>query len=225
MQRQAAVVGRATKQMRRVATELRTAQARLRLADRTLVRRAGVSRSTLERVKRADPSVQVDTLVAVFSAAGLDLVLSAYEGSSTSLRDAGQMEIADGIRRLAGPAWRGVTEVSAGPYGRSADLVFYGPNEIIHVEIERGAADFQAQERSAKRKREALAAADARPVRLVLAVEDTAANRTALAPHAALIRSQYPAGSREIMTALRTGRPLGRDGLLWVRRSRLRRVP
>src|SRR5690606_31071832 len=156
-------------------------------------------------------------------AAGLDLVLQAYEGSAVSLRDTGQMEIAEAIRRTASAAWRGVTEVAAGPYGRSADLVFYGPEEVIHMEIERGAADFQAQERSAKRKREALAAGESRPVRLVLVIEDARANRAAMEPHAALVRSQYPAGSREVLAALRSGRPLGRDGLLWVRRGVERR--
>jgi transcriptional regulator with XRE-family HTH domain len=203
-----------------VEAELRTASAKLRLTKRELARRAGVSRSTLDRLKRGDPSMQVDTLAAILAAAGLDLVVQAYESSGISLRDTGQMEIAEAIRREAGAAWRAVTEIAAGPFGRSADLVLYGPEEVIHFEIERGAADFQAQQRSAKRKREALAAAEARPVRLVLAVEDTRGNRSALEPHAALVRSQHPAGSREIMAALRRGRLLGRDGLLWVRRSR-----
>jgi transcriptional regulator with XRE-family HTH domain len=209
---------RATYQVKRTMGELRTAQARLRISDRELARRAEVSRSTVERIKGGDPSVQVETLAAVLGAAGLDLVLQAYEGSTLSLRDTGQLEIAEAIRQAAGPAWHPVTEVAAGPYGRSADLVLYAAEEIIHIEIERGAADFQAQERSAKRKREALAAGESRPVRLVLVIEDTRANRAAMEPHAALVRSRYPAGSREILAALRSGRPLGRDGVLWVRR-------
>jgi hypothetical protein len=177
-----------------------------------------VARSTVERLWRGDASMQVDTLAAVLAEAGLDLVLQAYEGGTVSLRDTGQMEIAEAIRRMCSSGWRPVTEVAAGPFGRSADLVLYGPEEVIHIEIERGGSDFQRQERSAKRKREALAVNEARPVRLVLAVEDVRSNRAALAPHAALIRAQYPAGSREITAALRGGHRLGRDGLLWIRR-------
>jgi transcriptional regulator with XRE-family HTH domain len=201
-----------------MAAELRTTRAKLKMSDRELARRAGVSRSTVGRFENGDPSMQVDTVVAVLAAAGLDLVLNAYEGATPGLRDTGQMEIAEVIRAAAGGYWRPVSEVAAGPYGRSADLVLYGAEEVIHMEIERGAADFQSQERSAKRKREALAGADSRPVRLVLVIEDTRANRLAMAPHEALIRSQYPATSREIMATLRHGRPLGRDGLLWIRR-------
>jgi transcriptional regulator with XRE-family HTH domain len=216
--RPAAVSARATRQVRKLATELRTAQASLRISDRALADRAGVDRKTVRRLERGDASMQVSTLAALMAAAGLDLVLQAYEGATVSLRDSGQMEIAEAIRRMCSSAWRVVTEVAAGPYGRSADLVLFGVDELIHIEIERGGKDFQRQERSAKRKREALAANEARPVRLVLAVEYTRANRAALAPHAALIRSQYPARSREIAAALRSGRPLDRDGLLWIRR-------
>ena len=218
MKRRAQDIRRANHQLRRMGAELRTARAKLRMSDREVARRAGVSRSTVARLEHGDPAMRVDTLTAVMAAAGLDLVLQAYEGATLSLRDTGQMDIAEVIRSAAGDSWRPVTEVAAGPYGRSADLVLYSAEEVIHVEIERGAADFQAQERSAKRKREALASGEGRPVRLVLVIEDTRSNRAALAPHEALIRSQYPATSREIMSALRNGRPLGRDGLLWIRR-------
>lgn len=224
MHRRLADQRRAAQQVRRLSRELRTACSRLGISQRDLARRAGVTRVTIARIHDADPSMQVDTLASVLGAAGLDLVLQAYEGATPSLRDAGQMEIAEAIRAPASSSWRPVTEVAAGPYGRSADLVLYGADEVIHIEIERGAEDFQAQERSAKRKREALAAGDARPVRLVLAVEDTRRNRQALAPHERLIRSQYPASSREITAALRSGRPLGRDGLLWIRRPPRRRL-
>jgi hypothetical protein len=77
-----------------------------------------------------------------------------------------------------------------------------------------------AQYRAADAKRIELAAAHQRPVRLVLVVEDTHHNRAVAREHQAMIRSMLPAGSREIMQALRTGADLGRDGLLWVRPTR-----
>lgn len=195
MRRRQRHLARAANQVRRMAAELVTSKASLKLSDRELARRSGVARSTVRRVLLGDPSTQVDTLAAVLEAAGLDLVLQAFQGPTVSLRDTGQMEIADAIRQAASPAWRGVTEVAAGPYGRSADLVLYGPQEVIHVEIERGATDFQAQERSAKRKREALAAKETRPVRLVLALEDTRPNRAirpTRATHSLAVPRRFP---------------------------------
>jgi hypothetical protein len=56
----------------------------------------------------------------------------------------------------------------------------------------------------------------------VIAVEDTRHNRAVVREHGSLIRSMLPAGSREIMHALRSGGELGRDGLLWVRPARRR---
>ena len=93
-----------------------------------------------------------------------------------------------------------------------------GPLEIVASELERLIVDFQDQFRRADRKREALAAMHRRPVRLIIAVEDTRRNRAALEPHIEFIRSVLPAGSREILSALGAGRPLGKDGLLWLRR-------
>ena len=107
--------------------------------------------------------------------------------------------------------------------GLVVDLVLFGPTEIWATEIERLLGDFQGQHRRADAKREALAAQHRRPVRLVMAVEDTRRNRAALDPHIAFIRASLPAGSREILGALRSGRPLGRDGLLWLRRAPPRR--
>jgi hypothetical protein len=51
-----------------------------------------------------------------------------------------------------------------------------------------------------------------------MAVEDLRSNRVALAPFNAIVGSALPAGSRGVMDSLRTGKPLGCDGLLWVRR-------
>lgn len=152
------------------------------------------------------------------NAVGLDLVLNAYRGGSVRLHDTGQLLHVDQLRRLAASYWRPQIEVAAGDHGQSADLVFYGADEILHLEIERRAIDFQAQLRSALRKRDVLAGRGDRPVRLILVFEDTRQNREALQLHTDLIQSRLPATSRDVLGALRQGQPLGRDGLLWLRR-------
>jgi len=204
--------------MARMVNELRMARATLGLTIREVARMAGVAKSTVQRLEDGFVGTTVPTLAAVMAAVGLDLVLNAYPGKTVRLRDSGQLELADQLRQLASAYWAPRIEVVAGDHGQSADLVFFGADEIQHQEIERRAADFQAQLRSALRKREYLAARTNRPVRLVLAFEDTRHNREALRPHAALIRAQLRADSRAVLKSLRLGQPLGSDGLLWVRR-------
>jgi hypothetical protein len=71
--------------------------------------------------------------------------------------------------------------------------------------------------RAASVKRDALQARHARPVRLVIAIEDTQRNRTMLAPHRSLIASALPIGSAAVARAIRLGAALRGDGIWWVR--------
>jgi transcriptional regulator with XRE-family HTH domain len=189
------------------------------LSQRELARRAGVATSTVIRIEAGDAGLQLDTAVAVGAAAGVAVVLRAFPGPTPKLRDSGQLGIAQQLVAIAHPGLRPRLEVPAGEFGRSADLLFLGIEEILHIEIERVAVDYQAQYRSALAKRDHLAAIHSRPVRLILAFEDTPRNRAALRPHLEVITGQLPAGSRQILGSLRSGRPLGTDGLLWVRRK------
>jgi hypothetical protein len=177
-----------------------------------------VSRSTWERIELGSPSTTLATLCAVTDAVGLDLVIRAHPGRGLSLRDRGQMAIAEYLAGVAHPAWKVALEVAAGEYGQAIDQVFWGSDEILAVEVFRHMNDYQGQYRSVSLKRDWLAAQHGRPVRLILAVEDLRSNRAALSPHLGLIRSVLPSGSRQVIEALRTGRPLGSDGLMWVRR-------
>lgn len=204
---------------RNVGREVLLARANLALSRRAAARLAGVSPTTQRQVEEGKPSVRLDTLCTVGSAVGLKVWGKAFPVRSPSLRDAGQLKIADHLRSIAHPTYRVALEIALGNL-RSIDMVFYGALEIIATEIERQLADLQAQYRAAATKRDELAALHQRPVRLVLAVEDTRHNRAALREHAALVATILPAGTREIVHALRTGRPLARDGLLWVRLHR-----
>lgn len=188
-------------------------------------RRAGVSPDTQRRVENGDPGISITTLCAVGDAVGLDVVLHTYQGSRPSLRDSGQLAVAEIVCGHAHPSLNPQFEVLAGDHGEACDLGFFGPIEIIATEIDRMITDFQAQYRRNAKKRDYLAARHQRPVRLVMAVEDTERNRAALAPHAELLRTALPAGSREILRALRAGAPLGRDGLIWIRRRKPPPVP
>lgn len=183
-------------------------------------RRAGVSPDTVRRIEGGEPGARLDTLCAVGNAVSLDVVVRAYRSRPPSLRDSGQLEVARIVCSVAHAAWDPVLELAAGDHGEAADIGFFGPREIIDAEIDRLILYFQDQRRRNALKREWLAARHQRPVRLVMVIEDTMRNRTAIAPHLPFIRSALPAGSREILRALRAGEALGRDGLLWIRRNR-----
>lgn len=212
---------RATQQARRIGEELRLARLGAGLTRQHVARLSGLSWSTVARVELGDAGTTITTLCRMGQSVGLDVVLNGYPGQRPRLRDRGQMVLVDQLVHVAHPTWQPTIELAIGQHGEAIDLVFFGPNEIVAVEIERLLADYQAQYRRADAKRQRLAALHRRPVRLVLAVEDRRSNRAALADHGSIRRLSLPAGSRAVMLALRTGKPLGDDGLLWIRRLRL----
>ncbi|HEY8169861.1 MAG TPA: hypothetical protein VIH24_02030, partial [Candidatus Limnocylindria bacterium] len=187
------------------------------LSVRAVARLAGVAPDTQRRIEAGDPAVQLDTLCRCASVVGLRVWARAYPRSTPSLRDTGQLWVAEQLRRAVHGSLSVAFEVGLGNL-RAADMVVSGPDEIIHVEIERYLADFQAQYRSAAEKRDLLSASHRRPVRLVVVVEDTQHNRAAVRAHSGVIHAAMPAASREVLRALRGGTPLGRDGWLWIRR-------
>jgi hypothetical protein len=160
-------------------------------------------------------------LVAASDAVGLDLVCQTYPGRPPGLRDSGQLAIAQHLRDLAHASWHVTLEEPAGDHGEAVDLVFWGPMEIIAVEVERLLIDWQSQARRWSAKRAWLAARHARPVRLVIVVSDAPRNRAAVRPFSDLIGRTLSAGTRSVIQALRTGSALGGDGLCWVRERRM----
>ncbi|MEO8247674.1 MAG: hypothetical protein ABI622_11225 [Chloroflexota bacterium] len=207
----------AGRQAQRIGQEVVLARANLGLAASAIARLAGVAVSTERRVELGDPSITMMTAARVLQATGLELAARAYPSRPPSLRDSGQLRLAERLRELAPATWRVAIEVPI-EGGRSADVVLFGADQIIHVEIERRLADFQAQFRAALAKRESMQTGHRRPVRLVLAVEDTAANRRRLSEHESVIRHALPADSRAVLRAVRSGTALATDGLLWLRR-------
>lgn len=216
--RSTAARARARQQSAKIGDEVKSARVGLGFTHQQVAHRAGVSWATEVAIELGQPGARLDTICAVTDAVGLDLVLRTYPGRPPMLRDSGQLEHARLLVAQAHPSWRPVIELNIGPHGQAVDLAFFGATEILDYEIERMASDFQGQFRRDDAKRHLLASRHQRPVRLVMVVEDTARNRLAVAEHTELLRTALPAGSREILTSLRSGVPLGRDGLLWFRK-------
>jgi transcriptional regulator with XRE-family HTH domain len=191
------------------------------LTQTEMARIAGVSQQEASVVERGIRDASLMARCRLAAACGHELGWRLYPVATVRLRDSGQMAIARTITVTAHQSWQAKLEVpvSAGD-ARAADLLLSNDDQILHIEIERALVDFQAQLRSAQLKREALAAHDARPIRLVIAVPDTATTKRRLAPFAPLIAQTLPAASRRIWQAIRTGEPLENDGILFVRAPR-----
>jgi len=192
------------------------------LSQSQMARLAGLSQQQASQAELGAGDVSLDARCRLAAACGHELGWRLYPVATVRLRDSGQLAIAQAIVEAAHPAWMPRLEVPVSPGDRrAADLVLTSATEILHIEIERALVDVQAQLRSAQLKRETLAERGERPVRLVLAVPDTRTARARLAPFGELIARGLPASSALVWRALRSGEPVGGDGILFVRARRI----
>lgn len=206
----------------RFGSEVRIARVSAGLSQRELARRAGLTQAFVSQIERGRVIPAVESMVRLATVLGLVLSLRLFPGEGLKLRDSGQLTVALAIRKEVHASCRVRLEepIAYGNDRRAADMVLETPIELVMLEIERGIVDFQAQYRAAQLKRAALSERLGRPVRLVIAVLDTRRNRELLRPHQEMIKTALPLSSRQIWAAVRSGEPIGGDGLLWVRVKR-----
>ena len=194
------------------------------LTQRQLALRAMVTQQEVSRVERGSERSTLETRCRLAAACGAELGWRLYPNSSVSLRDSGQLALAQAIVSAAHSRWTPRLEVPVGNAGlRAADIVLESDDEVVQIEVERTLVDLQAQLRAAQLKRESLAAEMERPVRLVIGVPDTRAVRARLAPYADLLARSLPVPTRSIWAALRGLNAVGGDGILFVRERVLTR--
>jgi transcriptional regulator with XRE-family HTH domain len=202
----------------RFGRELRVARTSAGLSQEQLARQAGVSQTEVSRAELGDVRVALEVRCRLAAACGMDLGWRLYPSATVRLRDSGQLKLAQTIVANAHPSWASELERPVAPGDlRAVDILFSHPSEVAIVEVERRLVDLQAQLRAAQLKRQAIAEAEGRPVRLVIAVPDSATARAILEPHRDLLERALPLTSRRIWSALRAGEPIGGDGLLFVR--------
>lgn len=204
---------------RRLGMELRLARAASGWSQRQLAGATGITQAYLSKVERADAVASIPLLVRLAHAAGSELSVRLYPGHGIGLRDAGQLRLAAAItaRLPAGSTSRLEVPVAPPPDRRAADLVVETGEQTLVVEIERRLVDLQEQLRRAQLKRAALAERLGRPAALVFGLSDTRGNRALVAWHAPLVGSAFPVRSAAAWAAIRDGRPLEGDALLWIR--------
>jgi transcriptional regulator with XRE-family HTH domain len=206
---------------RRSGTELRIARMAAGLTQRQVGHLAGVTQQLVSLAERGDPGIRLEVRCRLVAAAGHELGWKLYPVAGVSLRDSGQLHLAQAILSALSTQLTARMEVPIGAGDlRAADLLITAPAELIHVEVERSLFDLQAQVRAAQLKRDAIARDSTRPVRLVIAVPDSARARAVVGSISEIVRAAFPIPSRQIASALRNGAPIGGDGLLFVRAAR-----
>ena len=204
---------------RMLGKEVRARRRSQGLSQRDLAFAAGTSQPTISRLERGSVETTIATLAAVGAALGLDLSVRLFPSDRSPLRDRGQVRMVETILSKSSPVWHPSTEVGvAAETGdrRAIDLVLASALEVLAIEAQREIGDAQSETRQHLAKRDVLQARERRPVRYVLALPDTHRMHQLVREHATLMRALFPVSSRRAWQAIRTGKPLGGDALLWV---------
>ncbi len=170
-----------------------------------------MSHSQFGRIERAAlPNLTIEQLSRACAAVGLKLVVRVYPDGDPA-RDAAQLGLIERFRRRVPAHIPFRTEVPLPIPGdrRAWDGLLSFPGTPVAVEAESRLRDIQAIER-----RLALKARDGRIDRLVLLVNDTAANRRVLRLHRDGLRERFPLTGREVLAAITAGEAPSRNGLL-----------
>jgi transcriptional regulator with XRE-family HTH domain len=211
---------RAIQLARRIGTEVRLARMIAGLTQAQVAARAGTSQTKVSRIERGLGTHDLGVISRAAAAVGHELGVRLYPTSLVRLRDGGQLGVARAVVSAMAPPWSSRLEVPVSAQAadrRAVDVLATHPDEVVAIEIERWLSDFQAQLRAGQLKRDALAERAGRPVRLVVAVRDTHRNRLAVREFASLLEAALPMPSHRIWRALRSGKPISGDGILWVR--------
>ncbi len=198
--------------------ELRLARHNAGATMQQVADRLGWSKSKISRIERGlSARVALSDLVMLGSVVGVRPSVRFYP-TGRALRDVGQLELLTSLNSRMHPSWHHRQEVPMPSEGdlRAADQVSSISGCTVMVEAYRRFADSQAQVRAARAKQRDLGA-----TRLLILLEDTRANRRALAEMGKEVRRSFPVPARTLLAALAAGVDPGGDGILLLRRPRV----
>lgn len=173
----------------------------------------GMSHAQFARIERGQlPTVSVDQLARACAAVGLRLVVRAAQGPGPAI-DAGQLAMLARFRGLLPMLPPLATEVPFPNRGdpRAWDAMLRLQGRRIAFEAESRLRDAQALDRRCQMKMR-----DGAVDVLILLANDTVHNRQFLAEHREAFRSTFPFDGRQVLRALRAGKPPERNGLLLI---------
>jgi transcriptional regulator with XRE-family HTH domain len=197
--------------VRSIAAELRGARISAGRSQLDVATAARISQSQLARIEAGlNRTVSLETLTVVAAVVGLDLVARTYAGPRI-VRDQPQLRLMGDFGHGIGPMWWWRYEVRVGPGDQRAwdARVRHRQTGVeFVVEAETRIHDIQALLRRVALKR------DVADVRVILLVAGTHNNRRAVEAGAAVLRAEFPIGTRACLAALARGEDPGADGII-----------
>jgi transcriptional regulator with XRE-family HTH domain len=191
--------------------ELRRARIASGLSQKAVADAAGIAHTTVGRIERHRlAGVSIDVLSRACAVVGMDLVIRAYPAGDP-LRDAAQVTLLERLRRRLPGAIRWRDEVPLPISGdlRAWDAVIGPSNAETAIEAETRLHDLQAMERRINRKQR-----DGSMDRVIVLIAETRANRAALDLGRESLRGAFPLDTREVLTALGSGRQPIANGIV-----------
>jgi transcriptional regulator with XRE-family HTH domain len=195
----------------RAGSEIREAREGAGIGLRDAAASVGLGYRTLARIERGEaPAVTVRQLCLAAESVGLELGARLYPGGDP-VRDAAQIRLLGRLRAClpSGVPWRTEVPIPLPGDRRAIDAVAVLAEATVGFEAETRLADLQAVTRRVLLKKR-----DAGLDRLVLVVNDTRANRRALALHRDDLRASFPLDARPALRSLRLGAPPDEDAIV-----------
>jgi len=194
-----------------IGEDFRAVRLRAGMTLREVGATVGLSVAELSRIERGlSPHVAYETLSLVGTALGLDVPLRAFRNGQP-IREAAQLALLQRLRAVLPPSLRLRFEVPLGIPGdlRAWDGVVDGMGWWRPVDAESRIRDVQAVQRRTRLK-----CRDAGVSEVILVVADTRHNRHVVRTHADALAEIFPWKSRDVLAALRAGRPPAGSGIL-----------
>lgn len=196
-------------------------------ASQTAVaREAGIDRSHLTRIEAGQAHPSLESLVAIATALGADVSLRLYPGRGPKLVDRHSARMIEITLRELAPIWTPHLEVRVDrPVRGYIDVVFERRDTplLVATEYESMLPRLEQQIRWAAAKAAAMASSDLvgpgpRPgISRLLVLRSTERTRGLARTFESMLRTAYPAHTRDAVDSLRTGSPWPGDSIVWIR--------
>ena len=170
-----------------------------------------MSHAQLGRIERGQlRRLSVEQVSRACAAVGLKLVVRAYPDGEP-VRDAAQVALLQRLRALLPPGvgWRTEVPIPISGDLRAWDAQLSFPDGLVGIEAESRLRDIQALDRAI-----GLKCRDGGVDRVILLVNDTAANRRALRHAREGLRANFPLDGRAILRSARSGHRPGASGIV-----------
>ena len=187
---------------------------------------AGIDRSHYSKIEAGTANPTIETLAAIATALGADVSIRFYPGTGPRLTDRHQARMVETLLRSLSADWRPHIEVPVSrPVRGVIDVVLERPTAGLFVAAEAYSEirRLEQQIRWSADKAASLGSSELvghGPLPIVsrlLVLRSTTSTREVAREFEATLRAAYPAATRDVVGALRTGATWPGPGIVWIR--------